>query len=76
MFLTDAADVWSQNAWDHVPPPDDQAGRIAAALARQQAAPVPDADKPKYNDRPARHWSVPPIAPSPSALSRDLGMQG
>ncbi|TCD61526.1 hypothetical protein EIP91_008287 [Steccherinum ochraceum] len=55
-FLTEEADVWSQNAWDHVPPPDDQGEIIAAALARQHIAPVPDDDKPRYHDRPARHW--------------------
>ncbi|KZP08357.1 methyltransferase [Athelia psychrophila] len=55
-FLTDDADVWSQNAWDHVPPPDDQGEIIAASLAKQRVAPVPDDDKPKYNDRPSRHW--------------------
>ena len=58
-FLTENDDVWSQNAWDHVPPPADQDATIAASLARQRAAPVPDDDKPKYNTRPAKHWSVP-----------------
>jgi hypothetical protein len=58
-FLTDDDDVWSQNAWDHVPPPADQDATIAASLARQRAAPVPDGDKPKYNARPAKHWFVP-----------------
>lgn len=55
-FLTDEANVWSQNAWDHVPPPDDQVETIAAALARQSVAPVPDEDKFKYNNKPSRHW--------------------
>ncbi|KAI0272595.1 methyltransferase [Gloeopeniophorella convolvens] len=55
-FLTDDADVWSQNAWDHVPPPPDQHAAIAASLARQRAAPVPDDHKPRYNDKPAKHW--------------------
>ncbi|KAI0050991.1 methyltransferase [Auriscalpium vulgare] len=55
-FLTDETDVWSQNAWDHVPPPDDQEEVIAASLARQRLAPVPHNDKPKYNDKPAKHW--------------------
>ncbi|KDQ61936.1 hypothetical protein JAAARDRAFT_123355, partial [Jaapia argillacea MUCL 33604] len=55
-FLTDEADVWSQNAWDHVPLPDDQVEVIAASLAKQRLAPVPDDDKPKYNEKPARHW--------------------
>ncbi|TFK92452.1 methyltransferase [Polyporus arcularius HHB13444] len=55
-FLTEDADVWSQNAWDHVPPPEDQDEVISAALTRQKSAPVPDDDKAKYNEKPARHW--------------------
>ncbi|KAI0091609.1 methyltransferase [Irpex rosettiformis] len=55
-FLTDEADVWSQNAWDHVPPPDDQDDTIAAALAKQQSAPVPEDERAKYNENPAKHW--------------------
>ncbi|KAI8996472.1 methyltransferase [Trametes punicea] len=55
-FLTDEADVWSQNAWDHVPPPTDQDQVISAALNRQKSAPVPEEEKQKYNEKPARHW--------------------
>ncbi|KAI9062762.1 methyltransferase [Trametes sanguinea] len=55
-FLTDEADVWSQNAWDHVPPPDDQEQVISTALNRQKSAPVPEEEKQKYNEKPARHW--------------------
>ncbi|KAI0058943.1 methyltransferase [Artomyces pyxidatus] len=55
-FLTEDADVWSQNAWDHVPPPEDQDEIIAASLAKQRLAPVPDDDKHKYNEKPAKHW--------------------
>ncbi|KAF8166615.1 S-adenosyl-L-methionine-dependent methyltransferase [Mycena galopus ATCC 62051] len=55
-FLTDEAAVWTQNAWDHVPPPDDQDDIIAASLLKQRSAPVPEDDKQKYNERPARHW--------------------
>ncbi|KAA1475516.1 methyltransferase [Dentipellis sp. KUC8613] len=55
-FLTEEDDVWSQNAWDHVPAPDDQADTIARALERQRLAPVPDEEKPKYNEKPAKHW--------------------
>ena len=55
-FLTDEAQVWSHNAWDHVPPPDDQAEKIAQSLNRQRAAPVPPEERSKYNDKPARHW--------------------
>lgn len=57
-FLTDDANVWSQNAWDHVPPPIGQEAQIAAALAKQRSAPVPEQDKYKYNEKPARHWFV------------------
>lgn len=56
--LTEDADVWSQNAWDHVPPPDDQDEIIAAALVKQKGAPVPEDEMQKYNDKPARHWYV------------------
>ncbi|RDB18534.1 tRNA(Thr) (cytosine(32)-N(3))-methyltransferase [Hypsizygus marmoreus] len=55
-FLTDEAEVWSQNAWDHVPPPDDQLEVIEASISKQKSAPVPDEDKAKYNEKPARHW--------------------
>ncbi|EPT01123.1 hypothetical protein FOMPIDRAFT_1036443 [Fomitopsis schrenkii] len=55
-FLTSDADVWSQNAWDHVPPPDDQDEIISSSLARQKLSPVPEDEKPKYNDKPAKHW--------------------
>ncbi|KAF8517938.1 methyltransferase [Hysterangium stoloniferum] len=57
-FLTDNEDVFSQNAWDHVPPPTDQEAKVADALARQRKAPVPESEKPKYNDKPARHWDI------------------
>lgn len=55
-YLTADADVWSKNAWDHVPPPDDQDERITTSIARQRARPVPEDEKPKYNDKPAKHW--------------------
>ncbi len=55
-FLTDKVDVWSQNAWDHVPPPNDQDEIIAAALAKQHIAPVPEDDRAKYYEKPAKHW--------------------
>lgn len=54
-FLTDEADVWSQNAWDHVPPPDDQAEIIAKSLSKQRSNPVPLEDKEKFNEKPAKH---------------------
>ncbi|KAF5362492.1 hypothetical protein D9756_002202 [Leucocoprinus leucothites] len=55
-FLIDEADVWSQNAWDHVPPPDDQGEIIVSSLKKQRSAPVPTDEQHKYNEKPARHW--------------------
>lgn len=55
-FLTEQSDVWAQNAWDHVPPPEDQTEAISASLARQRVAPVPESDKEKYNSKPAKYW--------------------
>ncbi len=57
-LLTDDQDVWSQNSWDHVPPPDDQREKIAQSLAKQRSNPVPSEDKTQYNERPAKHWYV------------------
>jgi len=57
-FLTDDAEVWSQNAWDHVPPPEDQVEAVAASLANQRMKPVPEDEKQKYNEKPSRHWLV------------------
>jgi tRNAThr (cytosine32-N3)-methyltransferase len=56
--LTNEDDVWTHNAWDHVPPPDDQEEKISASIARQKAAPVPDGEKQKYNEKPAKFWCV------------------
>ncbi|PPQ86107.1 hypothetical protein CVT25_003674 [Psilocybe cyanescens] len=55
-FLTKEDDVWSQNAWDHVPPPDDQVETIAKSLYKQRLNPVPQEDKIKFNKKPAKHW--------------------
>jgi len=55
-FLTDEADVWSQNAWDHVPPPDDQIETITKSLTKQKLNPVSSEEKLKVNEKPARHW--------------------
>ncbi|KAJ3510705.1 hypothetical protein NLJ89_g4519 [Agrocybe chaxingu] len=55
-FLTEDADVWSQNAWDHVAPPEDQGETIARSLSKQRQNPVPLEEKQKYNEKPAKHW--------------------
>jgi tRNAThr (cytosine32-N3)-methyltransferase len=55
-FLTAQDDVFSQNAWDHVPPPTDQSERISSSLSLQRSAPVPQSDRHIYNANPARHW--------------------
>lgn len=55
-FLTDDQDVWSHNAWDRVPPPDDQDEIVAAAMAKQRSLPVPEGEKVKINAKPSRNW--------------------
>ncbi|PPR02275.1 hypothetical protein CVT26_011694 [Gymnopilus dilepis] len=54
-FLTNEADVFTQNAWDHVPPPEDQGEAIAKSLLRQRSNPVPHEEKQKLNEKPAKH---------------------
>ncbi|KAF8329376.1 S-adenosyl-L-methionine-dependent methyltransferase [Cantharellus anzutake] len=55
-LLTSDADVWSQSAWDHVPPPNDQDDIISAALERQRTKPVPPNKKARYNSSPRWFW--------------------
>jgi hypothetical protein len=55
-FLTGDQDVWSHNAWDRVPPPDDQDEIVAAAMAKQRSLPVPEEEKAKINSKPSRNW--------------------
>ncbi|KAL5633338.1 hypothetical protein ACGC1H_003738 [Rhizoctonia solani] len=55
-FLTEDQNVWSKNAWDHVPPPSDQAERVEKALGRQRNSPVPKEAHSKYNGNPASYW--------------------
>ena len=55
-FLTDDKDVWSYNAWDRVPPPDDQDEIVAAAMAKQRSLPVSEEEKAKINAKPSRSW--------------------
>ena len=54
--MTDDQDVWSHNAWDRVPPPDDQDEIVAAAMAKQRSLPVPEEEKLKINAKPSRNW--------------------
>ena len=55
-FLTNDADVWTQNAWDHVKPPPSHTAQIIEPLDRQKKNPVPEDEKGKVNDKPAKHW--------------------
>ena len=57
-FLTDDQDVWDHNAWDRVPPPDDQDEIVAAAMAKQRSLPVPEDEKTKINTKPSRNWCL------------------
>ncbi|TFK21788.1 methyltransferase, partial [Coprinopsis marcescibilis] len=55
-FLKNEEEVWTQNAWDHVPAPDEQDETISAALLKQRSNPVPLDEKIRYNEKPAKHW--------------------
>ncbi|KAJ3986363.1 S-adenosyl-L-methionine-dependent methyltransferase [Lentinula detonsa] len=55
-YLVDSSLTFTQNAWDHVPPPVDQGATIAASLARQRAAVVSEEEKLKINSKPAKYW--------------------
>ena len=57
-FLTEEDNVWSQNAWDHVPPPADQLEKITESLSKQRLKPVPQDEKEKYNSKPSKHWYI------------------
>ncbi|KAF9059525.1 S-adenosyl-L-methionine-dependent methyltransferase [Rhodocollybia butyracea] len=55
-FLLDPSLTFTQNAWDHVPPPDDQEAIIAESLERQKSAMVSEDERKKLNSRPSRYW--------------------
>lgn len=55
-FLVDPSLTFTQNAWDHVPPPMDQGTTIATSLARQRAAVVSEEERLKLNSKPAKYW--------------------
>ncbi|KAJ4473841.1 methyltransferase [Lentinula aciculospora] len=55
-FLVDPSLTFTQNAWDHVPPPVDQGATIATSLARQRAAIVSEEERLKLNSKPAKYW--------------------
>ncbi|KZT59474.1 S-adenosyl-L-methionine-dependent methyltransferase [Calocera cornea HHB12733] len=57
-FLTAQQDVWSKNAWDHVPPPADQGERVREALERQERGRVPPELQEKYNTSPSTYWDA------------------
>ncbi|KAG9014372.1 hypothetical protein FRB94_012778 [Tulasnella sp. JGI-2019a] len=57
-YLMDESLVFQQNAWDHVPPPDDQGEKIDEAIARQRSCPVSDDKKLTYNSKPAYFWDI------------------
>ncbi|PVG01906.1 S-adenosyl-L-methionine-dependent methyltransferase [Serendipita vermifera] len=57
-FLTEDSDVWSKNAWDHVPPPEGHDTVIQRALELQRSTPVSQTEKEKYNSKPAKYWDL------------------
>ena len=61
--------MWSHNAWDRVPPPDDQDEIVAAAIAKQHSLPVSEEEKAKINAKPSRNWYA-----SRPAISEHYGL--
>ena len=50
--------MWNHNAWDRVPPPDDQDEIVAAAITVQRSLPVSEEEKAKVNAKPSRNWYI------------------
>ncbi|KAJ9121088.1 hypothetical protein QFC24_005069 [Naganishia onofrii] len=55
-FLTDEADVFSHNAWDHVTPPPEWEDDAKRVLDMQRQAQVSKEMKWAYNNNPAMYW--------------------
>ncbi|KAK1921735.1 S-adenosylmethionine-dependent methyltransferase [Papiliotrema laurentii] len=55
--ITEDADVWQHNAWDHVVLPDDYLEKAKEIYDFQKSHPVPEAVREQYNADPASYWN-------------------
>lgn len=55
--LSDSADPFAFNAWDHVPPPSAHLTHAETQYALQRASPVSDFDRQRFNADPAKWWN-------------------
>lgn len=57
-LLTDNADIWSHNAWDHVTPPASHYDAVAATLARQAETKLSLEEAEVFHSSPAGYWDT------------------
>ncbi|EJD48093.1 methyltransferase [Auricularia subglabra TFB-10046 SS5] len=59
-YLTNEEDIFTKNAWDHVPAPEGYDDFVNAALEKQRGKPVTDFEKTKINGpgMAARNWDI------------------
>lgn len=57
-LLTDNADIWSHNAWDHVTPPQAHYDQVAETLARQAETKLTLEEAEEFHAAPAGYWDT------------------
>ncbi|KIW42112.1 uncharacterized protein PV06_05697 [Exophiala oligosperma] len=56
-YLSESADVFEYNAWDHVVPDEEYYEYCESQYAAQRAAPVSDFDRARLNENPEKWWN-------------------
>ncbi|KIW20716.1 hypothetical protein PV08_01293 [Exophiala spinifera] len=57
-YLSESADVFEYNAWDHVVPDEAHHEYCESQYAAQRAAPVSDFDRTRFNEHPEKWWDL------------------
>lgn len=57
-LLSEQADVFEFNAWDHVNPDEEHLAFTEEQIAKQRAAPVSEYDYKRFNDAPEKWWDL------------------
>jgi len=57
-YLSETADVYEYNAWDHVTPDEEHKIFSEEQYAKQRAAPVSDFDRDRFNAQPEKWWDL------------------